>query len=264
MNLPPIVGKFLHIGVRVAQVVLLGMIIFGLCVLFIISVVQQHYPNAGEDFPSTETEHYGYNKDNTTCGGSHYDGHLPVRFRLTQDADVNPRYEYCGWRKEVTAWRCVVAVFEILVAGALIGILRKRSPASDSAAIWENPKRVLKVIIAVCGVMAGALFILLIADGDAVNKSRKWCLKNEDSMNIVCDYTCFVTTIVIEVITMLLWGILLLTVILRNTKYFQKYMQLDEEDDYGIPMTGGQKDSSAGYKSSKKEKRKPLFDRSKK
>jgi len=142
------------------------------------------------------------------------------------------RFEYCGWDARNTWIRSVTVIITIGWAGLLIGRLRKRSPASNSAAIWQKPRRVLRVLIALTIALGGWWGIIMIIDGSDVNYSRKWCLDKATAANnsINCDYLAFVVMVLLDMCMLILWGLVVGVMLLRY-KFFNKYMQLEEEDE---------------------------------
>jgi len=144
----------------------------------------------------------------------------------------NERFEYCGWDARNSWMRSITVIITIGWAGLLIGRLRKRSPASNSAAIWQKPRRVLRVLIALTIALGGWWGILMIIDGADVNYSRKWCLEKAAASNnmINCDYMPFVVMVLLDMCMLILWGIVVGIMLLRY-KFFNKYMQLEDEDE---------------------------------
>jgi hypothetical protein len=266
--------KTLHMTVRIGSVAVHAVIIVAAIIVFIMSLCQIRWPNAGSSFPSDQTDHYAYNKLDTDCQSDALRKYHPLRYEVLsapaqkrtilsavhvverQDSTgtgavststsgsppatppVAPppgsdeRFEYCGWDARNTWMRMVTVFISIGWSGVLIGRLRKRSPASNSAAIWQKPRRVLRVLIGITAALGGWWGIVMIVDGSDVNYSRQWCLEqsaeNRDLFN--CDYLPFVVMVLLDMCMLLLWGISVLIMFLRY-KYFNKYMQLEEEDE---------------------------------
>jgi len=237
-------AKYLHMSVRLATIGVLALVIFGTCILFILSIVQPLYPNAGLDFKSGETEHYAYNKD-SNCSSDSFSSHRPLRFMYDSQKNQTERYEYCAWRTSSTWWRSISTFIVIFVSIFLIQRLGRRTPASNSASIWQNPKRVLKFLLVPAGACVFVFLILLIVDGSDVNKSRQWCLDEADKSKddpITCDYIPFILVVLLEAALLILYGVVILLIVVRTNKHFLKYMQVDEDDDdYGIPMETSKK-----------------------
>jgi len=230
------IGKTFHFIVRMVMVLLLALATTGSLIIFIISIVQENYPNAGDAFPSSSSEHFCCNNLNTPCGEPDYASHLPLRFMSTNDSSLPYRYEYCPWLQSHNTWRCVSSFFIAILAMIMLTVLGRRTPASTTSAIWENPKRVLKFSFIPTVLSAFAYLVLLIADGIAVTNSSSWCSQLASQMAaqgspIVCDYDTFNLVVILDAIEFLFWGIILMLLFVRKTKYFLKYQQLDEYED---------------------------------
>jgi len=194
---------------RVTTVVLLSLILLLNIVLFVLSVVQANSPNVGEKFRSTEQEHWGFNKvRNMSCGS---EVRHPIRYMFESDKDLSQRYEYCPWRSGVTWWRCISMIFLIIGAVVSMGILGKKSPANDSAAIWQDPKNVLRAMLIPLGVCGFNMFLLMCTDAGAVNLSQNWCNSFAESMRdlnpVTCDLTPFVLTVIFDFFAIFVLGI---------------------------------------------------------
>jgi len=228
-----LIVKHLHTIVRVVHCVLLLLVTIGSLILFIITICQRHFPNAGADLKSTEQEHYSHNKEDTRCGSADFP-RVPLRYRLLNDTSDH-RWEYCGWNASITGWRAINTIIVAIISAMMIDRLRRRSPASDSAGIWQKPKRVLKALLIVSLGMTGSFIILMMADGVAMGRSQRWCDSLKDTMDnagtpIECDYVPFVMTIMVEMVLTLLLGIVSIMIVVR-WKCFINYMQLDDEDE---------------------------------
>jgi len=217
---------------RFSLVIFLSLIILCNIVVFILSVVQATNPNVSNSFPSSSLEHWGFNKENSSCDSFPY---YPVRFKYQSQNAQNPRYEYCSWRSHQTWWRAVSMIFLIIGAGFLIGVLGKRSPANDSAAIWQSPKNVLRALLIPCGAMGINMFLLMCFDAAAVNQSQSWCDQYTASQAskdpVYCDYTQFVVTSIFDFFLTALWGLVTLFVFIRQMKRFRPYQQMEDEND---------------------------------
>jgi len=226
--------KHLHTIVRVVHCVLLLLVSLGSLILFIVSICQRHFPNAGADLKSTEQDHYSNNNENTPCGSDNFP-RVPLRYRFENDTTSDDRWEYCGWNASMTGWRAINTIIVAILTAMMIDRLRRRSPASDSAGIWQKPKRVLKALLLVALGCTGSYIILMMADGVAMGRSQRWCsdkAKEMDSLGtpIICDYTPFLVTIMVEMLLTLLLGLVSIMIVVR-WKCFINYMQLDDEDE---------------------------------
>jgi len=198
-----------------------------------LSVLQANTPNAGEAFPSSQTEHWNYNKLNTTCEDFPY---LPVRYMVQSQQNLQQRYEYCSWKSRNTWWRSVSMIFLLIGAALILPILAKKSPASESAAIWQDPKNVLRALLIPTGVMGINMFLLMCFDASGVNLSNQWCsdLQSQEASTdpVTCDYTPFIVTVIFDFLLFILWGLVVLLVFLRQLKRFRPYQQfVDDESD---------------------------------
>jgi len=232
-------ARHFHSIIRWGLVIFLSLIIFGNVIVFLVSVLQAAAPNAGEKFPSTVQEHYGYNKD-TDCG----DLPQPLRYMRASDASKPSRYEYCSWRTKLTAWRSISCVILTIGAGILLGLLAKRSPANDSAAIWQDPKNVLRALLIPSGAMGLNMFFLMCFDAAAVQQSNNWCNDLADKMKatdaITCDYVPFAVTVGLDFILFFFWGLTVLFIFLRQLKRFRPYMQFQDEMEEDMLPGGGE------------------------
>jgi len=227
-------GKSANFILRILITVVLSILAATSFIIFVFGVVQGNYPNAGDAFPSSSSEHFCCNRMDTVCdsGGVL----LPTRYLIIADQNQTQRYAYCSWGGQLNAWRCVATFLLMIMSVGLIGVLSKRSPASTSAAVWENPKRVLKFSLIPAFLGAFAAMVFMIADGSSVNASRSWCTQfasDQASIGspIQCDYTTFIVVVVLDTICFIFWGLLFLLIFLRKSKYFLKYQQLDEFED---------------------------------
>jgi len=228
-------ARHFHTIIRVCLVVFLAIIIFGNVMLFLLSVLQANAPNAGEKFPSTETEHYGFNKLNTDCTDLPH----PLRYMNLTEKDAPQRYEYCSWKSKLTVWRSVSMVFLTIAAGVLLGFLSKRSPANDSAAIWQDPKNVLRALLLPAGACGINMFLLMAFDAAAINQSQDYCSNLARDHHILCDYTPFVLTAMLDMLLMIFWGLTTLFIFIRQLKKFRTYMQFQDEDEGEMIPSGG-------------------------
>jgi len=196
-----------------------------------LGVLQANTPNAGEKFPSSSVEHWGFNKENTTC--EDFD-QRPMRYKLNSQDDNPRRYEYCSWRTNITYWRSFSMIILLIGAAVLMGILVKRSPANDSAAIWQDPKNVLRALLIPSGIMGINMFLLMCFDASAVNMSQNWCNDLQSSLAdttpITCDYTPFVLTVVLDFLLFFFWGITVLLIFVRQLKRFRPFQQFEDEE----------------------------------
>ncbi|PRP78984.1 glutathione S-transferase [Planoprotostelium fungivorum] len=140
--------RSIHWILIILTVFVLISLIVGSIVIFVASIVQDNFPNVGENFPSPSIEHYGYNFPNTDCSNTSWlEGNRPLRFKFfNTSANDRYRYQYCAWPKGITAWRAITSFISFIVSWILVGVLGARSVASDSAGIWQDPRRVLKFI----------------------------------------------------------------------------------------------------------------------
>jgi len=216
---------------RVATAVLLSLIIAFNIVLFILSVLQANSPNAGAAFHSSVQEHWAFNIDNSSACDSY--PFVPVRYMFQSNAENDPRYEYCSWKSRDTWWRSVSMVFLTIGALILLPILAKKSPANDSAAIWQDPKNVLRGLLIPAGAMGLDMFLLMCFDAAAVNQSQGWCndLAASSADPVNCDYTSFTLTVIFDFLLFVFWGLVVLFTFLRQLKRFRPYQQLDDESD---------------------------------
>jgi len=231
---------------RISLGLLLGLIILGNIVLFILSVLQANTPNAGDKFPSSSVEHWAFNIENTTCAD--FD-QRPMRYMYQSQSNQTLRYEYCSWRTNITYWRSVSMVLLLIGAAVLMGILVKRSPANDSAAIWQDPKNVLRVLLAPAGVMGINMFLLMCFDASAVNMSQQWCNDLQVTMEskdpVTCDYTPFVLTVILDFLLFFFWGITILLIFIRQLKRFRPYQQFEDDESDSHEMLDR---SNSGWK----------------
>jgi len=230
---------------RVSLVVLLSLIIAFNIVLFILSVVQANSPNVADSFPSPTIEHWGFNKDNTSCDEF---PQVPLRFMYQSFQSAPYRWDYCPWKSKNTWWRSVSMIFLILGSVLLIGVLAKRSPASNSAAIWQNPKNVLRALLIPSGVMGINMFLLMCFDASAVNQSQVWCNNLADSSStdpVTCDFTPFVVTCIFDFILTVLWGLVTLLIFVRQMKRFRQYQQFQDDENDSHEML---EHSTSGWK----------------
>jgi len=233
------VARHFHSIIRWGLVAFLSLIIVGNVFVFLVSVLQAVAPNAGEKFPSTVQEHYGYNKLNTDCT----DIPEPARFMHQSDAGEPARYEYCTWKTKLTVWRSLSCVILTIGAGILMGLLAKRSPANDSAAIWQDPKNVLRALLIPSGAMGINMFFLMCFDAAAVQQSNDWCNQMASEQKddpIVCDYVPFAVTVGLDFILLLFWGLTVLFIFLRQLKRFRPYMQFQDEMEEDMLPGGGE------------------------
>jgi len=242
------IPKTLHFVVRVVTVALVLVIALTCLVLFILGIVQAQYPNAGDAFPSAQQSHYAFNNLNTSCGQEEYKSHLPLRFKALNSANGNStnttnttpdsEFTYCGW-KPINTWiRSVATLVTGLFCLFLMDRLWRRTPATGSSAIWAKPRRVLKAILIPIGASGFVFFIMMIVDGNDVRNSRDWCLNslNTDTANIFCDYNTFILTVMFDVMIFLLWGAVVGLILVRY-KWFNKYMQLQDDNEDRYEMT---------------------------
>jgi len=233
-------ARYGQLIIRFSIVTLLGLIIFGNVMLFLLSVLQTNAPNAGEKFPSTVQEHYGFNILDTNCD----DLPQPLRYMHTRDANMTARYSYCSWTTKLTLWRSVSCVILAIGAGVLLGLLAKRSPANESAAIWQDPKNVLRALLIPSGIMGINMFLIMCFDGAAVQQSQNWCNdltnQNMDTDPIICDYTPFLVTTMCDFMLFILWGLCVLFIFLRQLKRFRPYMQFQDEMEEDMLPGGGE------------------------
>jgi len=218
---------------RISLTILLSLIILFNIVLFILSVLQANTPNAAEAFPSSLTEHWGYNILNSTCDEFEY---LPVRYMLQSQQSFQQRYEYCSWKSRNTWWRSISMIFLLIGAAILLPILSKKSPASYSAAIWQDPKNVLRALLIPTGIMGINMFLLMCFDASAVNISQGWCIdvlqpQMANTNPVTCDYTPFIVTVIFDFLLFVFWGLVVLLVFFRQLKRFRPYQQFVGEED---------------------------------
>jgi len=231
-------ARYGHTIIRVSIIVFLAAIIFGNVMLFLLSVLQANAPNAGEKFPSTEIEHYGFNKLDTDCSDA--SGlPRPVRYMNLTEKDLPQRYVYCSWKSKLTVWRSVSMVFLTIVACVLLGFLVKRSPANDSAAIWQDPKNVLRALLIPSGACGINMFFLMAFDGAAINQSQTWCAELALQSHVLCDYTPFILTAMCDMVLFIFWGLTTLFIFIRQLKKFRTYMQFQDEDENEMIPSGG-------------------------
>jgi len=246
--------KNFYFIIRAAHVFLLGLIIFGSFCVFILTLSQVWFPNAAQSFPSTMVSHYAYNIQNTSCSDPFFQGYLPIRFKSEETGTYT--YQYCSWPSQNSWWRALTVIVSFAWAWILIDRLRRRSPASDTAGIWQNPKRVLKILLIACAVMAFDFFLLLIVDSNSVRKSNAWCTSLQgkttatDAYQVIeCDYYPFTLVALLDVTLLLLWGGVIGLIPVR-IKCFNKYSQLEDEDEYDLG------ELAPKFRSSKKKGRK--------
>jgi len=218
---------------RISLSVFLSLIILLNIILFILSVLQANTPNAAEAFPSSQTEHWGYNKQNSTCEDYPY---VPVRFMYQSQQSLPQRYEYCSWKSRNTWWRSISMILLLIGAAVVLPILAKKSPASDSAAIWQDPKNVLRALLIPTGIMGINMFLLMCFDASAVNMSQQWCVDElqqpgENSNPVTCDYTPFIVTVIFDFLLFVFWGLVVLLIFFRQLKRFRPYQQFVGEED---------------------------------
>jgi len=240
-------ARYVTFLMRLAITVLLSLIIVLNIILFILSVLQANSPNAAEKFPTSVTEHWAYNKENSNCSSDWY---TPYRFMHYSDTNQTLRYEYCSWTSNLTWWRSVSMILLSIGAALFLPVLSRKSPTSDSAAIWQNPKNVLRGLLLPTGVCGINQFLLMCFDGGAVNQSEAWC--SDWSNNPVnagnplnCDYTPFIVTVIFDFILFVFWGLVVLLIFLRQLKRFRAYQEFQDEDDNHEMLEHG---SSSGYK----------------
>jgi len=225
--------RTLHFVIRVTTVSLVAIILITCFILFILGILQVSSPNAGAAFPSAQTIHYAYNKETTPCDTDQiFQSHHPLRFweKFANATDNTPSFEYCGWDSRNTWFRSIATLITMGLCAFLIDRLWRRTPATDSAAIWQKPRRVLKALLIPIGASAFAFFIIMIIDGNDVRYSRAWCLEMQiDQVSIDCDYNAFILTVMFDVMIVLLWVFVVLLMLVRY-KWFNKYMQLNEDD----------------------------------
>jgi len=231
---------------RVTHIILLSLIILTNIVVFILSVVQANNPNVADEFPSPTINHWGYNKDNTSC--AEFDSY-PLRFMYASNATLAKPWEYCPWTSRNTWWRSVSMIFLLIGAALMMGIVAKKSPANNSAAIWQDPKNVLRALMIPAGISGVNMFLLMCFDAGAVNVSQTWCDNYAGSMAsidaVTCDYTPFVVTTVFDFLLTLFWGLVTLFLFIRQMKKFRQYQEFQDEVDDSHEML---EHSSSGWK----------------
>jgi len=229
--------------IRWSIVALLALIMVGNVILFILSVIQANSPNAGESFRSDTVEHWGFNKLNTTCS----DVPRPLRYMRESLKGEAKRYEYCSWESKYTYWRSVSLIILLIAAAILMGILSKRSPANDSAAIWQDPKNVLRALLLPSGACGINMFLLMCFDASKITQSSSWCsdlaASSADKDPITCDYTPFSLTAGLDTILFVLWGVTTFLIFVRQMKRFRPYQQFEDEDSHEMLERG-----SSGYR----------------
>ncbi|PRP78983.1 hypothetical protein PROFUN_11448 [Planoprotostelium fungivorum] len=104
-------------------------------------------------------------------------------------------------------------------------------------------------MIPVIGLMA-LWFIMIIADGQTLRVSAAWCYDYGPLKGFDCDMLMFIMVVLVDAAMFLVSTILLGILILRKKRVFERYMQLDEEDDLPISMKRTGRSTSA-KKSSK-------------
>lgn len=230
---------------RVVHIVLLALIILFSIVLFILSIVQASNPNVADAFPSPTTQHWGFNKDDTNCAEYPY---FPVRYMTSNESSLEKPWNYCSWQSRNTWWRSVSMIILLVGAGILMGILGKKSPANNSAAIWQSPKNVLRALLIPTGASGINMFLLMCFDASAINQSQTWCNNLADSeVNnpVTCDYTQFIVTTIFDFLLTVFWGLVALFCVVRQMKKFRQYQQLEDEVDDSHEML---EHSASGWK----------------
>jgi len=227
-------ARYGHTLIRICLIVFLGIIIFGNVMLFLLSVLQANAPNAGASFPSTVQEHYAFNIVGTDCTSYPQ----PLRYMNVTLQDEPERYVYCSWKSKLTVWRSVSMVLLTIVACILLSFLAKRSPANESAAIWQDPKNVLRALLIPSGASGINMFLLMAFDAAAVNSSQEYCSGLTPADEVVCDFTPFIVTVMCDFLLLIFWGLTTLFIFLRQLKRFRTYMQFQDEDE-GEMLPGG-------------------------
>jgi len=223
----------------------LALIIITSLLVFIITLVQAVSPNIASGMPSSQQIHYAFNNNSIPCSSGPFATYQPLRYEYTTDTTQSYRYYYCPWPTTNTWWRGITSLVVPGVVGFLLDRLRRRTPASASANIWNNPKRVMKFLLVPVGACAFAIFLPFVIDCAAVSSSNNFCqsLLSGSSNGVLaeagllppitCDYVMFDLVIVLQLLILLFLGVVAILILVRN-KFFVKYMQLEDEDEYDL------------------------------